>query len=426
VTSRTLTAPLLYVHFPFCESKCGYCDFASIADRGPELRASYLAALLSEIERAVASGATLKPVTLFFGGGTPSMHTPDEWRGFLARFVTLVDLSRVAEWTCEANPSSLTQEHLDVWRDAGVTRVSIGVQSFNHEALRVLERVHDPAKAAAACALLRDSGLAWSLDLIYGVPGCGADVALADLDRALSFAPSHLSAYNLIVEPGTPFHTQVKRGAVRMPDEDDDLAIFDAVFARMRDAGFTHYEVSNWAKPGHASRHNLGYWLGAAYAAFGVSGAGYDGATRDRRIRVITDYINRVQTGADPVIERSLVSSSARIDECLLGTLRTAQGLTRRRFEDWTGLTLPSEGFRLFANRSATVAALSDAGALVLDEDRVHVPDAAWVTLDSAILALSDVMARLTPSPDQPTIVLRWRAGVAPAESLLAECPVSP
>jgi oxygen-independent coproporphyrinogen-3 oxidase len=211
-----------------------------------------------------------------------------------------------------------------------------------------------------------------------------------------------------------------------MPDEDDDLAIFDAVFARMRDAGFTHYEVSNWAMPGHASRHNLGYWLGAAYAAFGVSGAGYDGATRDRRIRVITDYINRVQTGADPVIERSLVSSSARIDECLLGTLRTAQGLTRRRFEDWTGLTLPSEGFRLFANRSATVAALSDAGALVLDEDRVHVPEAAWVTLDSAILALSDVMARLTPSPDQPTIVLRWRAGVAPAESLLAECPVSP
>jgi oxygen-independent coproporphyrinogen III oxidase len=260
----------LYVHVPFCTSKCHYCDFYSVAghlDRAGE----YLAALAREIELHEAFFGVPRPQTVFIGGGTPTLLPTDSLRRLLELLRQRMDLSRVTEYTIEANPNTFDLCKAQVLAAGGVNRVSFGAQSFHAAELRMLERDHDPESVPAAFAAAREAGLSnLNVDLIFGIPGqtlASWDVSLA---RALELEPSHMSCYSLIYEPNTPMTARLRTGDIHRIDEDTELAMFEHVYRRLRDAGFTRYETSNYARSAPC-QHNLIYWRAGNWLGLGPS-----------------------------------------------------------------------------------------------------------------------------------------------------------
>lgn len=363
-----------YIHVPFCAHRCGYCNFTLIADRD-DLVDQYLAALRQEL----AWLESARPVeTIFIGGGTPT-HLPPEALDRLCRIVReWFRLAAGGEFTVEANPAGLDADRVAVLAEHGVTRLSLGAQSFDAAKLRALERDHAPRDIAAAVELARKRLAAVSLDLIFVAPGETLDVWRADLTAALSLRPDHVSTYGLTYERGAAFWGRLRSGQLRQADEELERTMYAEAIERLTAAGFEHYEVSNFALPGHRCRHNEHYWAAREYYAAGPGAARYLDGRREVNHRSTTTWLRRVLSGQSPLAEAEMLSPEDRAREALVLGLRRLAGVDRGEFFEQTGFELDRlVGAEL--GRHVKLGMLSDlAGRVRLTREGLFVSDAIW------------------------------------------------
>ncbi len=363
-----------YIHVPFCRHRCGYCNFTLVAGRD-DLIGDYLRAIELELSRL----ETPRQVdSLYFGGGTPTHLTTDQFRRLAAAALRWHPLAEGCEWTVEANPADVVEPVIETMAALGVTRLSLGGQSFRAEKLRLLERDHEAADIERAVALARRAGMQLALDLIFATPGETLSQWSADLDAALAVAPDHVSTYGLTFEQGTAFWNRRLRGDLAEIDEQLQRDMYALAIDRLAAAGFEHYEVSNFALPGCRSRHNQTYWSGDGYFAAGPGAARYIGGVRETNHRSTTTYLKRVLAGDSPVAERENLLPEARARELLVFGLRRIAGISRREFCQRTGYEIDSLV-------GATLAKLRDLGLLADDGDRIRltreglfISDALW------------------------------------------------
>lgn len=287
-----MTDPIaVYVHIPFCTVKCGYCDFNAYAGLH-HLADRYRDALLADLDSWAPALRGRAVSSIGFGGGTPSEVPAAHIASVIDRVRALGTLENDAEITLEANPGTLTGSYLRDLVAAGVTRLSIGAQSFDATELRFLDRIHSPEATTAAVALAREAGFTnLNLDLIYGLPGHTPETFSASLTAAIGLRPQHISAYALTVEDGTPLAHRVASGAVTLPTDDDLAAIYDAASLSLAQVGYLQYELSNWSFPGYESRHNTAYWLHRDYIGIGAGAHGFVAGSRFENIARPADYI---------------------------------------------------------------------------------------------------------------------------------------
>ena len=378
--STTSAPPLgLYIHVPFCSTRCGYCDFNTYTpgESGGSDPASYLDALEKELETAAADwDRTGPPETVFLGGGTPSLLGGEALARILRAVRRTVGLAPGAEVTTESNPESTSPEFFATLRDAGYTRISLGMQSVAGHVLRVLDRRHTPGRPAEAVREARAAGFAHvNLDLIYGTPSETDDDLRRSLDAALSSGVDHVSAYSLIVEDGTAMGRKVRRGELPAPDEDVLADRYGIVDDALRAAGLGWYEVSNWAAPGGECRHNLRYWRSGLWwgagpgahgcvrlrpGAKGVDGPPHDGPVRLVNARLPRRYVAALDAGASPVVSVEPLSPEDLHTERVMLGLRLREGLESREI----------------AGAEETVRRYVDLGLLEVDNER-DLPDGA-------------------------------------------------
>jgi oxygen-independent coproporphyrinogen-3 oxidase len=313
----------VYVHIPFCASKCDYCAFATWTDRG-HLVSSYLEALSAEIATAAADGLRVAD-TVFVGGGTPTL-VPGE---ALAAVIASIPVADDAEITVECNPDDVTAELLATYRSAGVNRVSLGVQSMSAHVLSSLGRTHDQRNVERAVEVIAAAGLtSFNLDLIYGAAGESLDDWRSTVEAALAFEPPHISAYGLTVEAGTPLATQPDRH----PDDDDQADKYELVDDLLTGTGLANYEVSNWAQPGHESRHNYLYWNQDDYRGFGCAAHSHTAGRRWWNLRTPDRYLDAMATGASVEAASETLDAATRRFEGLQLALRTRDGVPADSF----------------------------------------------------------------------------------------------
>ena len=336
----------VYVHWPFCASKCPYCDFNShVRDAIDQER--WRRALVADLESALdaAPAEVVRPAaSVFFGGGTPSLMAPETVAAALGALARRGLVDGNAEVTLEANPSSAEAGRFADYRAAGVNRLSIGVQALDDEALRALGRAHGAAEAVDAVAAAREAFDRVSFDLIYARAGQTPRAWRGELERALALRPTHVSLYQLTIERGTRFHEAYARGELAPPGEDDAAAMYEETTARCRAAGLDAYEVSNFAAPGEECRHNLVYWrsgdwLGVGPGAHGRAGRG-EGRTATRRWRSPEKWLEAVEGTGSGLEARETLDAPARAAEALMMGLRLTEGVSAERFERTVGRTL--------------------------------------------------------------------------------------
>jgi len=316
--------PGLYLHIPFCRRACTYCDFHfSTSTSG---RDAVLDAMCAELDtRAAEAGGPLG--SIYFGGGTPSLLEPERIAAFIRQAHGLFRVEADAEVTLEANPDDITEERLAAWKDAGITRISLGTQSFREERLKWMGRAHDAQQALRSIGLIARAGFtSWTIDLIYGLPGMTLTEWDEQLAIALDHGMPHLSAYCLTVEARTSLAHQVKKRIVTMPGDGDQSAQFDRLMERMETAGLEHYEISNFGGPGHHARHNTSYWEGVPYLGIGPSAHSFDGVTRRWNVANNAAYVRAVREGV-PYHESETLTPAQRTNERLMTGLRTAKGV---------------------------------------------------------------------------------------------------
>ncbi|HEY9522071.1 MAG TPA: radical SAM family heme chaperone HemW [Thermopolyspora sp.] len=323
----------LYVHVPFCMTRCGYCDFNTYTatELGPgAARHDYAGMAIEEVRlaRRVLGDAAPPAETVFFGGGTPTLLPPADLVGILRVIGEEFGLAPGAEVTTEANPESVTPESLATLRGGGFTRISFGMQSVRPHVLRVLDRQHTPGRPVAAVQEARDAGFAHvNLDLIYGTPGESDDDWRASLAAAIDAGPDHVSAYALIVEEGTRLATRIRRGELPMPDDDTSADRYLIADEMLGAAGFEWYEVSNWAtSPGARCRHNLLYWQGGDWWGVGPGAHSHIGGTRWWNVKHPATYSARLAAGSSPGHAREVLSADDRAVERLMLELRLSSG----------------------------------------------------------------------------------------------------
>jgi len=324
----------LYVHVPFCATRCGYCDFntytaAELGAAPGSSQDAYLAAAVAELDLAARVLGDSRPVrTVFFGGGTPTMLPAASLTGLLDAVRERFELAPDAEVTTEANPESVDGAYLDALVASGFTRLSLGMQSARPSVLAVLERRHTPGKVAEVVAAARAAGFgSINLDLIYGSPTETLDDWRASLATALALAPEHVSAYSLIVEDGTRLARRIRRHELPAPDEDLHADLYLAAEELLTGAGLVNYEISNWALPGAECRHNLAYWLGDDWWGIGPGAHSHVGGVRWWNVRHPRDYAGRLDEGASPAQAREVLTQSQHHAERVLLELRLASGL---------------------------------------------------------------------------------------------------
>ncbi len=363
-----------YIHVPFCRHHCGYCNFTLVAGRD-DLIADYLRAI--EIELA-GLGDPREVDTLYFGGGTPTHLSPVQFRELAASVLKWHPLASGYEWTVEANPADIDRPMIDTLSELGVTRLSLGSQSFRTEKLRLLERDHEAADIRRSVELAREAGMQVSLDLIFAAPGETLADWRSDLEMAISLAPDHVSTYGLTFEQGTPFWNRKSRGALQEADEELQRDMYAMAIDDLNAAGFEHYEISNFARPGRRSRHNQVYWSGDGYYAAGPGAARYVDGVRETNIRSTTAYLKAVLDGKSPVAEREQLAPEAAAREFLVFSLRRIEGLSRSAFRKRTNFvldTLISAPLKKFVG----LGLLSDDGERVqLTREGLFVSDAMW------------------------------------------------
>ena len=335
-------APLgVYVHWPFCKSKCPYCDFNSHVREGVE-QARWRAALLRELEHAAREAPARRVETMFFGGGTPSLMEPETVAALIARTRALWDSAPEIEITLEANPTSVEASRFAALAEAGVNRVSLGVQALDPAALKFLGREHSTDEALEALATARRHFARHSFDLIYARPGQTPEAWAEELERALTLAGEHLSLYQLTIERGTRFFTDHARGTFVLPDEEASAAMFEHTQARLEQAGLPAYEISNHARPGAACRHNLIYWRYQDYVGIGPGAHGRfaEGSAKKatRRSSGPEAWLEAVERTGHGTAETSSVEGRDMMEEALMMGLRLADGIDRATFASVTGV----------------------------------------------------------------------------------------
>jgi putative oxygen-independent coproporphyrinogen III oxidase len=317
----------LYVHVPFCLTRCGYCDFNAYAGLD-HLASRYVAALVLEAELAAPAWAREAFASVFLGGGTPTTLEAADLGTLLAALRRTFDVDADAEITIEANPDTVDTAKLSALLESGYTRLSMGAQSFDRVVLAALERLHDPDSVRRAMKAARAAGYAnVNLDLIYGANGETLESWERTVCEAIDLQPEHVSAYALTTEPSTPLGRKVQRGAVPAPNADLQADMFELACGMLREAGYEHYEVSNWAKPGFECRHNLGYWQRRPYLGLGAGAHSYGEDRRWWNVRPPEDYLSLVESGRLPVGgEERLEPSDAYLEEIFL-RLRILEGV---------------------------------------------------------------------------------------------------
>jgi putative oxygen-independent coproporphyrinogen III oxidase len=324
----------IYVHVPFCLTRCGYCDFNAYAGLD-HLASRYVAALLQEAELAAPAWEGTVMTSVFLGGGTPTTLEVADLKALVARVRSAYSVAADAEITLEANPDTVDEAKLTGLLEAGYGRLSMGAQSFDRSVLVALERVHQPEAVRRAFWAARSAGYEnVNLDLIYGA--AGEDVASWErtLEEAIALAPEHVSAYALTIEPATSLGRLVERGAVPAPDPDVQAEMFETACRMLADAGYGHYEVSNWAKPGYECRHNLGYWERRPYVGLGAGAHGYRDGRRWWNVRPPEEYLRLVEAGELPVGGSEVLEpTDAYLEEVFL-RLRILQGIPASWVDD--------------------------------------------------------------------------------------------
>ncbi len=329
----------LYLHIPFCHTRCYYCDFNTYAGILP-LREPYVRALLSEITLAGAQaqhadGSLRRARTIFFGGGTPSLLTVAQVRRLLNACRASFALEEDAEITLEANPGTLTSEQLAGLRAAGINRLSLGSQSFDVHLLKTLGRIHTPEEITGALSSARGAGFpSINLDFMFGLPGQSMRQWQETLEQALTLRPEHLSLYSLIIEEGTPFFNWTQEGRITPGDEDLCADMYEYADELLQAAGYVNYEISNWALPGHQSRHNLTYWRNLLYVGMGAGAHSFFAGKRFSNERDPQRYINTLKKRQLPVVESETIEKMQEMSETAFLALRTAEGLHLPTFEE--------------------------------------------------------------------------------------------
>ena len=337
----------IYLHWPFCAAKCPYCDFNSHVRHGGVDEARYRAAFRAEIAHAAALTPGRTVTSIFLGGGTPSLMRPETVAGLLDAVASRWATAPGVEVTLEANPSSVEAGRFRGYRAAGVNRVSLGVQALDDASLRRLGRLHDAAEAFAAIAVAQKTFARTSFDLIYARPGQTPAMWRAELREALARAAEHLSLYQLTIEPGTPFHGLAAAGKLVPPDDEVGRALYDVTQEVCGHAGLPAYEISNHARPGAASRHNLLYWRYGEYAGIGPGAHGRL-VTEDGRVGTVTErgpeaWLARVEAGGHGVVGTETLSPADQGDEFLVMGLRLAEGIDPARYAALKGRPLSGE-----------------------------------------------------------------------------------
>ncbi len=374
----------LYVHWPFCLSKCPYCDFNSHVRKETIDEDRIARAIAREIETIAARlpGRTVN--TIFFGGGTPSLMRPDAVAAILEAAGRNWKLAPDAEITLEANPGAADASRFRGYRAAGVNRLSLGIQSFSDASLRLLGRIHDAAEARAALALARATFDHVSFDLIYALPGQTLAAWKDELGRALAEAGEHLSLYQLTVEPQTPFAALRQVGRLTTPDEASARDLYDLTRDLCADAGLPAYEISNHARPGAECRHNLVYWRGREYAGVGPGAHGRLDIGGDRHATTTEKrpepWLMRVEAFGQGIVTDEILNREERGDEFLLMGLRLVEGIDPARYAALAGRPLDPDRIRR----------LSEEGAIAIDPDgRLRVTQAGFPLLDAVVADLA-------------------------------------
>lgn len=348
----------LYIHIPFCVRKCRYCDFLSFST-GQESRAAYLKALREELKKW---GPKAGPVdTVFIGGGTPSVLEEELIRELGQAIREHFDLSACREFSIEANPGTLTEEKIRAFREIGVDRVSLGVQSLDDRLLAALGRIHSAEEARESVRMLRKGGINnINLDLMFALPGQSLEDWEETLEEALALEPEHLSFYGLTLEEGTPFMEEWRAGRLRMPDEDLDREMYHRALEILKQAGYHHYEISNAAKPGNESRHNLKYWTMADYLGCGLGAHSYRNGLRFGNTETFSDYCEQ----DDKVRWTHENSEKDTREEMIFTGLRLVEGLSKTLFYKKTGQDL-SEVYRPAIDKMVRQGLLEETDAVI-------------------------------------------------------------
>lgn len=341
ISDTAASAPWLvpraaYVHVPFCAHHCGYCDFAVVAGKDDAID-RYIDALVAELGRL---GGPHSLQTLFLGGGTPTHLAPAQLDRLLSHLDYWLPVAAGGEKTVEANPDTLTEAKVEVLGQHGFNRVSLGAQSFHAPLLSVLERSHDPTCIAPAVERIRRIGASVSLDLIFAVPGQTLEQWEADLRSALALEPEHLSTYGLTYEKGTRLWKQRRQGLLRAQEEGAELAMYRRAIEELNSHGYEHYEISNFARPGHQSQHNQVYWANEAYHGFGLGAARYVGGSREVNTRDLSGYIRKALSGESVTQSAERLEPYERARETMAVQLRRCSGIVRDTFERQTGFSL--------------------------------------------------------------------------------------
>ncbi|MCQ2317964.1 MAG: radical SAM family heme chaperone HemW [Bacteroidales bacterium] len=318
----------IYIHIPFCKSKCAYCNFFSVVNG--KQRADFLDALKKE---AVIRKSYINEEveTVYFGGGTPSILKPDEMQSVLDVLYKNFNISGDAEITLEANPDTVSKELLKDFNTIGINRLSVGIQSFHDDDLQYLSRKHDSKHALQVLDWANETGFQEvTMDLIYGIPTLTEEKWAANLDIFFSKGINHLSAYALTIEPKTALGQRISRGVAAPVDEDAMIRHYEMLVERAENEGFEHYEISNFAKPGHHSRHNRSYWIGVKYLGLGPSAHSFDGASRQWNTASVTEYCKLINEFPNSLkmnwFEKEVLTSDDRYNEYVMTSLRTRWG----------------------------------------------------------------------------------------------------
>ncbi len=314
----------IYIHIPFCRQKCHYCNFFSLAS--VKSRDAFVPRLLEEIEARKDYLNHEKVSTIYFGGGTPSLLPVDEIRRVLDAFFATFKIDPHAEITLEANPDDLHPDYLQQLKHSPVNRLSIGIQSFRDADLKYLNRVHSAREAKQALQMAQDAGFDnITIDLIYGIPTLGNEDWAYNLDVFFESGIRHLSAYALTVEPKTALHVLIAKGKMKAVDERQSAAQFEMLMQRMEQSGYVHYEISNFALPGHYSKHNSLYWLGGHYLGLGPSAHSFNGLERQWNVSNLSAYLHQ-QDISTRIAEKEVLSMEQRYNEYVMTSLRTVWG----------------------------------------------------------------------------------------------------
>lgn len=321
----------IYIHIPFCKKRCIYCDFYSTTDsrKIPQ----YIEAIKKEAaqRKDYAGGETVE--TIYLGGGTPSQLTGRQVKDIISHIYNIYSVSENAETTIEMNPDDISLPLLQSLKEAGVNRLSMGIQTFNEQNLKFLNRRHTAAEAIDKVKMCQDCGFDnISIDLIYGMPVESHDDWIADIEKAISLGTQHISAYHLIYEEGTRMTQLLEQGIITETDEEESLSQFKTMIDMLKSAGFVHYEISNFCKPGFESKHNSSYWKGKKYTGIGPSAHSFDGNNRQWNIANLDEYIYKVNNGQQ-FWEEEILSTAEKYNDLILTSLRTMWGLDMNMLE---------------------------------------------------------------------------------------------